>query len=332
MGRPGGGVPHVAHAFDRRGSRCGGRAVQPAPGREDARRRDRRRPRCAPAPGTGGRGGHLRRVARDGARRGRARGGPSVRRRLLRRRRLADRGAPLRRPRQGRRRDGADREPVRRDRGHALPHRGRAGGREAPRSDARAVAFHRAVARAARRAPVSRSSRSSSSRRPTTSSSGSHARAAREPTPSGCASCSCRTAPTTAPRGRTTTSSSRHESRSRSGDHRRQRHEARRLGPDRVRGPFPRAAQPRLRHRRRRRRHPGEGRPGRRGHPDLRHGRRRRERRRREHVDDLRSGPLRARRDLRGGRRGDPDRDLHHRAHPGARDAARATPMSARRA
>ena len=38
------------------------------------------------------------------------------------------------------------------------------------------------------------------------------------------------------------------------GDHRRQRHAARRPGPDRLRGPLPRAAQPRLRHEARRRR------------------------------------------------------------------------------
>ena len=43
----------------------------------------------------------------------------------------------------------------------------------------------------------------------------------------------------------------------------------------------------------------------------------------REHGDDLRAGAVRARRDLRGGRRRDPDGDLHHRAHSGARDAAR---------
>ena len=60
-----------------------------------------------------------------------------------------------------------------------------------------------------------------------------------------------------------------------SGDRRRQRHAARRAGADRQRGPLPRAAQPRLRHERRRRRHAGQGRPGRRRHPGLRHRRRR---------------------------------------------------------
>ena len=43
----------------------------------------------------------------------------------------------------------------------------------------------------------------------------------------------------------------------------------------------------------------------------------------RQHLDDLRARPLRAGRDLRGRRRGDHDRHLHHRAHPRARDAAR---------
>ena len=43
----------------------------------------------------------------------------------------------------------------------------------------------------------------------------------------------------------------------------------------------------------------------------------------REHGDDLRARALRARRDLRGGRRRHPHRHLHLRAHPGARDAAR---------
>ena len=107
------------------------------------------------------------------------------------------------------------------------------------------------------------------------------------------------------------------------GDHRRQRHAARRPGPDRLRGALPRAAQPRLRHEPRRRRHARQGRPGRRGRAGVRHGRRRGARGGREHVADLRARALRARRDLRGGRRGDRDGDLHHRAHPGARHAAR---------
>ena len=57
------------------------------------------------------------------------------------------------------------------------------------------------------------------------------------------------------------------------GDPRRRDDAPRRPGPDRQRGPLPRAAQPRLRHERRRRRHARQGRPGRRGHPGLRHGR-----------------------------------------------------------
>ena len=88
------------------------------------------------------------------------------------------------------------------------------------------------------------------------------------------------------------------------GDHRRQGHEARRPGPDRLRGLVPRAPQQALRHPGRRRRHAGQGRPGRRGHPRLRHRRRRGRRDRREHDDGLRPRPLRRRRDLRGGRRG----------------------------
>ena len=68
---------------------------------------------------------------------------------------------------------------------------------------------------------------------------------------------------------------------------------------------------------------PGQGRPGRRGHPRLRHGRRRDRGDGREHDDGLRPGPLRRRRDLRGGRRGNRHRDLHRRGPAGARDAAR---------
>ena len=108
-----------------------------------------------------------------------------------------------------------------------------------------------------------------------------------------------------------------------SGDHRRPRHEARRPGPDRHRGLVPRAPQQALRHAGRRGRHPGQGRPGRRGHPGLRHGRRGGRRDGREHDDGLRPGALRRRRDLRGGRRGHRHRDLHRRGPAGARDAAR---------
>ena len=56
----------------------------------------------------------------------------------------------------------------------------------------------------------------------------------------------------------------------------RQGHEARRLGHHRARGHLPRAEQPALRHPGRRRRHAGQGRPGRRGHPRLQHVRGRR--------------------------------------------------------
>ena len=74
---------------------------------------------------------------------------------------------------------------------------------------------------------------------------------------------------------------------------------------------------------RRRRRHPGKGRPGRRGHPGLRHGRGGRRAGRREHVADLRARALCRRRRLRGGRRRHRHRDRDHRAHPRARDAPR---------
>ena len=57
------------------------------------------------------------------------------------------------------------------------------------------------------------------------------------------------------------------------GDHRRQRHAARRLRPDGLGGTLPRSAQPRLRDEPRRGRHAGQGRPGRRGRSGLRHGR-----------------------------------------------------------
>ena len=53
---------------------------------------------------------------------------------------------------------------------------------------------------------------------------------------------------------------------------RRRDHAGGRPGTHREPGPLPRPAQPRLRHQGRRRRHPGQGRPGRRGHPGLRLG------------------------------------------------------------
>ena len=107
--------------------------------------------------------------------------------------------------------------------------------------------------------------------------------------------------------------------------HRRRGHEARHLGPDRPRGHLPRHAQPRLRDRPRRGRHPEEGRPGRRGRPDLRHDRGGRRREGRQHLDDLRPGPLRRRRDQRGDRRRRPHGHRHHRGHPGPRHARRPT-------
>ena len=114
--------------------------------------------------------------------------------------------------------------------------------------------------------------------------------------------------------------------------HRRQRHEARRLRPDRPRGHLPRPAQPRLRHRPGRRRDPGQGRPGRRGRAGLRHDQGGRRRARRQHLDDLRPRPLRRRRDRRGDRRRGRDGDRDHRGHPGARHAARSTGRPRRRA
>ena len=115
------------------------------------------------------------------------------------------------------------------------------------------------------------------------------------------------------------------------GDHRRQRHAARRPGAHRQRGPLPRPAQQGLRHERRRRRHAGQGRPGRRGHPRLQHGRRRRRQGGREHVAHLRAGPLRGRRDLRGGRRRHRHRHLHHRARARCTRCCAPTRTSARR-
>ena len=85
-------------------------------------------------------------------------------------------------------------------------------------------------------------------------------------------------------------------------DHRRQRHEAGRLRPDRPRGLLPRAAQPRLRHRPRRRRDARQGRPGRRGRAGLRLDQGVGRGGRRQHLDDLRPGALRRAGDRRGDR------------------------------
>ena len=98
---------------------------------------------------------------------------------------------------------------------------------------------------------------------------------------------------------------------------------ARRPGPDRQRRPLPRAAQPQLRHERRRRRDAGQGRPGRRGHSVFNTVA--------EAVSEAGANttlifvPARfaVDADLRGGRRRNRHGDLHHRAHPGARHAPR---------
>ena len=77
---------------------------------------------------------------------------------------------------------------------------------------------------------------------------------------------------------------------------------------------------------------PEEGRPGRRGHPDLRHDQGGRRRAGRQHLDDLRPGPLRRRRDQRGDRRRRRDGDRDHRGHPGPRHARGPTGRRRRRA
>ena len=238
----------------------------------------------------------------------------------LRRRRLPARRAPLRRRRAGGAGDGAGRRPPRADR----PTTSTAARRSRrPRSCATrrtsATTASRRVARAprgrrrpGRRRRGVRRSRSSSSR-------GSTARAARARTPSASASSS--------PTGSRTAGHARPD-RDQGGEELvaivvDTRHEARRPGPDRPRGHVPRAAQPRLRDAARRRRDAGQGRPGRRGRAGLRHGRRGGRRDGREHVDDLRPGPVRDRRDLRGGRRRDRHGDLHLRGARRARHAPR---------
>ena len=102
------------------------------------------------------------------------------------------------------------------------------------------------------------------------------------------------------------------------------RHAPRRPGPDRQRGPLPRAAQPRLRDERRRRRHAREGRPGRRGDPGVRHGRRG-GRARPARTPRSSSCPARFAADAiyEAVDAGIATVDLHHRARPGARHAPR---------
>ena len=163
--------------------------------REGARRRDRRRPRRAPAAraGRGGRDASTRRPAcsADVVCAGR---GPAVRRRLVRRRRLAHRGAPLRRHRHGGRRDGARRRTASSwSRTRSTRSEDERGSREAARPDARALATPSEEWREllVERGPRGRA-RERSSRRRTTSTTGSRAPAARATTPSACASCSRR--------------------------------------------------------------------------------------------------------------------------------------------
>ena len=108
------------------------------------------------------------------------------------------------------------------------------------------------------------------------------------------------------------------------GRHRHRRDAAGRAGHHRPRGLVPRAAQPRLRHAGRRRRDAGQGRPGRRRHPGLRH---------RRTTPSTTSGantsmvfvPPRFAADAiyEAVDAGVDTVDLHHRGHPGARHAAR---------
>ncbi len=113
-------------------------------------------------------------------------------------------------------------------------------------------------------------------------------------------------------------------------DPRRRGHEALRLRHHRPRGHLPLAAQPRLRHPGGGRRHARQGRPGRGGHPGLRHLPRRGGRDRRQHGDDLRAAALRGRLDPRGRGRRHRARHRDHRGHPGPRRAEASTTTCAR--
>ena len=104
---------------------------------------------------------------------------------------------------------------------------------------------------------------------------------------------------------------------------RRQEHEAVRLRDHRARGHLPLAAQPRLRHAGRGRRHARQGWPGRRGDPGLQHLPRRRRGDRRQHRDGVRAAPLRRRLDPRGRGRGNRADHRDHRGHPRPRRTAR---------
>ena len=210
--------------------------------------------------------------------------------------------------------------PLRRDRGHALRERGRRGGGAAPRPDPRPLLLGGRVARATSRRPGSSVEEVDfvEKRRPSTTGSRGPAARARRRT-----------------RVRALLGDQiadgglrRHEdpaegAKALSGDHRRPRHASRRPGHHRPRGVVPHAPQPRVRDERRRGRHAGQGRRGRRGDPGLRHRHGGGRAGRSQHVARLRPGPLRGRRDPRGGRRGHRHDRLHHRGRPGARHAPR---------
>ena len=200
----------------------------------------------------------------------------AVRGRLLRRRRVADRAAPLRGRRPGRGRDGPRRQQARscsrtRSTRHEEVERA-----ERLRDPSHVRSYTEDEWRGYFEAPASRSSGSRASSSTSTSTTwlartgcdGEDAERVRE-----------LLAPWSV-RGRIDWNDRQRCSQGEEvadvdGDHRRPRHEARRPGADRLRGPLPRAAQPRLRHEPRRRRHARQGRPGRRGRAGLRHGRRR---------------------------------------------------------
>ena len=109
----------------------------------------------------------------------------------------------------------------------------------AARPEPRAQLRRRPSGTASSSSPASRSPTSAAWSGRSRSSRGSPASTARARTPRACASCSATASSTAGCRCRR--SSSRESSAS--GDHRRQRHAARRPGPDRQRGPLPRPAQ-----------------------------------------------------------------------------------------
>ena len=136
---------------------------------------------------------------------------------------------------------------------HGVHGRRRRGGREAPRPLARPQLHRGRVAVVRRGRRPRRSTRCASSSTRSTSPRGSRGRAARATRPSASAALlGDRVAD-----GRLTLDkiAIRAVKQASDGDPRRQRHAARRPGPDRLRGPLPRPAQPRLRHEPRRGRH-----------------------------------------------------------------------------